>query len=72
MQFQIECNSLKIKQKCLVCNQVFDMKEARVIVCSSQGDSYGDVCPGCLARGADWIKSQLQQFSRKLTGIRVG
>ncbi|MEC4883909.1 MAG: hypothetical protein SAL70_21650 [Scytonema sp. PMC 1070.18] len=66
MQFQIECNNLTNNQLCLVCNQLFQMKDARLIVCSSQGDSYGDVCPDCVSRGANWIKSQLHQLSSNL------
>jgi predicted amidophosphoribosyltransferase len=66
MQFQIECKNLTNSQFCVVCNQQFQTKDARLIVCSSQGDSYGDVCPECVSRGANWIKSQLHQFSSKL------
>jgi hypothetical protein len=63
MQFQIECNTLKNNQMCLICNQLFQTREARVIVCSEEGDGYGDVCPECIGRGVHWIKSQLQEFS---------
>jgi hypothetical protein len=64
MKFQIECNSLKKKQTCLVCKNPFEMKDARLILCSDAGDRYGDVCPDCMAKGADWIGSQYQE--RKL------
>jgi hypothetical protein len=60
MQFAIECNRLRKQQTCLICSQQFQMGEARLIVCSDQGDSYGDVCPECMARGGNWINSQLQ------------
>jgi hypothetical protein len=60
MQFQIECNSLKKQQSCLICHQIYQMVEARLIVCSNKGDSYGDVCPKCIGRGINWIDSQLQ------------
>jgi len=43
------------------------MSEARVIVCNEQGDSYGDICPECIAMGFDWIGNQLQQLSRRLS-----
>lgn len=62
MQFKMECNSLKKQQICLICNQQFQMGEARLIVCSNQGDSYGDVCPKCMGRGANWINNQLRQI----------
>ncbi len=69
MQFQIECNTLKNNQMCLICNQLFQTREARLIVCSDQGDGFGDVCPECIARGAHWIKSQLQEFSRNFSEV---
>jgi hypothetical protein len=69
MQFQIECNTLKNNQMCLTCNQLFQAREARLIVCSEKGDGYGDVCPECIGRGAHWIKSQLQEFSRKFSEV---
>lgn len=67
MRFQIECNKMPISQNCLICRQQFRMKEARLIICNDEGDSYGDVCPECMARGANWINSRLQQFSHKLS-----
>jgi hypothetical protein len=66
MKFQIECNSLKNNQICLTCNEQFQMREARVIVCNDRGDSYGDVCPECIAMGYNWIGSKLQQLSYRL------
>ncbi|GAB1544678.1 hypothetical protein NUACC21_73540 [Scytonema sp. NUACC21] len=72
MQFQIECNSLKNKQLCLTCTQMFQPTEARLIVCNTQGDSYGDVCPDCVAKGANWIKSQLKQFNNRKLPSLVG
>jgi uncharacterized protein CbrC (UPF0167 family) len=63
MQFQIECNSfLKSDQTCLTCNEQFEMTEARVIVCNEQGDSYGDICPYCIAMGCNWLERKLQQL----------
>jgi predicted amidophosphoribosyltransferase len=68
MQFQIECNSfLKNNQTCLTCNEQFEMKEARVIVCNEQGYSYGDICPECIRRGSNWLGSQLQQLNQGLS-----
>lgn len=61
MQFQIECNSfLKNSQTCLTCNELFEMREARVIVCNERGDRYGDICPQCIGMGFNWIETQLQ------------
>lgn len=65
MKFQIECNTLQSDQICLVCNQQLQMGEARLIVCNDYGDSFGDICPHCIAMGSDWISSQLQQISYK-------
>jgi hypothetical protein len=61
MRFQLECNNLNKEQICLICNKQFQMREARLIICNNQGDSYGDVCPDCIAMGAKWIANQLQQ-----------
>jgi hypothetical protein len=66
MQFQIECNSLKKKQICLTCHEQFEMREARVIVCSEQGDSYGDICPQCVAMGFNWVGRQLKQLTAQI------
>lgn len=60
IQWQIECNSLKTSQTCLICKSRFQMSEARLIVCNDRGDSYGDVCPGCMTKGGNWINTQLQ------------
>ncbi|RUR84467.1 hypothetical protein ACF3DV_19360 [Chlorogloeopsis fritschii PCC 9212] len=65
MQFQIECNSKNNSQKCLICHQHFQMNAARLIVYNDQGDSYGDICPQCIARGGNWIKIQLHAFSQR-------
>ncbi|MBD2446398.1 hypothetical protein H6G76_04325 [Nostoc sp. FACHB-152] len=62
MQFAIECNTLKKQQMCLICHHPFQMGAARLVVCSNQGDSYGDVCPECISRGGSWIGSQLRQI----------
>ena len=67
MQFQIECNRIfKKHQMCLTCHEQFEMREARVIVCNEQGDSYGDICPQCVAMGFKWIGSKLQQVTPRI------
>lgn len=60
MQFQIECNTLKNNQICLICNTQFQMQAVRLIVCNDRGDGYGDICPQCIAMGADWIGNKLK------------
>jgi uncharacterized protein CbrC (UPF0167 family) len=70
MQFQIECNSFfRDFQTCLICNQQFEMKEARVIVCNEEGDSYGDICPHCIVMGSNWIGSKLQQIGSQAFSV---
>ncbi len=61
MQLQIECNSSSSKSQhsCVLCGQVFQSTEARVIVCNDRGNSYGDICADCLKRGSDWIWHRL-------------
>lgn len=66
MQFQIECHPIKDYQTCLTCNDQFEMKQARVIVCDEKGDSYGDICPQCIAMGFDWIGRQIQNLSPRV------
>jgi hypothetical protein len=66
MQFQIECNTEKHSQVCLVCRQTFQMHEARLIVCNDQGDGYGDICPQCAAKGGNWVQVKLQELNYKL------
>lgn len=72
MKFQIECNRLPNAQSCLICHQQFQMREARLIICNDQGDSYGDACPDCIARGATWIGSHLQQSDHKNERLKLG
>ncbi len=61
MQLQIECNSSSSQSQhhCVLCSQVFQITEARVIVCNDRGSSYGDICADCLNRGSDWIWHRL-------------
>ena len=42
------------------------MREARVILCNEQGDSYGDICPQCIAMGFNWIGNQLQRLNDRV------
>ncbi|MBE9167493.1 hypothetical protein IQ238_08155 [Pleurocapsales cyanobacterium LEGE 06147] len=59
MQLQIECNSMPGKQNsCVICNTLFVMQEARVIVCNDLGYTYGEVCPICLHRGMNWLSER--------------
>nr|OEJ77172.1 hypothetical protein BH720_00405 [Desertifilum tharense IPPAS B-1220] len=68
MKFQIECNRLlKMPKTCLTCQNLFEMGEARVIVCNDEGDSYGDICPHCIAMGSSWLGNKIQRFDRKLS-----
>lgn len=71
MQLQIECNQAPFQQQsCLICNQLFEMAEAKILVCNDQGKHYGEVCPKCLEKGFDWISDrfeQLNQPKRKVT-----
>lgn len=76
MQFQIECNSTPFQtQLCLICDQQFEMTEAKVILCNDQGKSYGEVCPHCLKEGFTWISDRFTQLNqvkqpKKLTVAR--
>ena len=64
MQLQIEFNSLSLeRQQCCICKQQFEMKEARVIVCSEKNEGYGEVCSHCIGKGFTWIENQFQNLS---------
>lgn len=68
MQFQIECNSLFLKQQqCVTCDRQFLMGEARVIACDEQGKCYGDICPDCISMGSSWVTNRFQQLNSKLS-----
>ncbi|KAF3886525.1 MULTISPECIES: hypothetical protein [Nostocales] len=67
MKFQIECSSLIKHEFCLICDRPIQRTEARLIVCSDQGDGFGDICPKCIGMGAYWIKNQLQHLSSYLS-----
>lgn len=53
MKFQIECNTSKSRQVCLICQQNLQINEARLVVCNDQGDGYGDICHQCIAKGGN-------------------
>ncbi len=62
MQLQIEhTSSLPTQQTCVLCDQFFKPNLARVIVCSRDGEAYGDLCSDCLAQGSGFIRTQLQR-----------
>jgi hypothetical protein len=64
MQLQIECNQVPFQQQpCLICNRLFEMTEAKIIVCNNQGNDYGEVCPQCLSRGFDWLSAQFERLN---------
>lgn len=61
MQLQIECNSLKQgSQVCCVCSQLFELGQAKIILCDAQGVARGEVCSSCLHKGFDWIKQEFE------------
>jgi hypothetical protein len=65
MQLQVECNGLTKKQQpCWACDRVFKSREARIIVCTDQGASCGEVCPDCLDRGFQWLQYRFDQLNR--------
>lgn len=65
MQLQIECNHAPFKsQRCLTCNSLFEMAEAKVLVCNNQGKYYGEVCPNCLNEGFAWIRDRFEQLNQ--------
>ncbi|WP_256973114.1 hypothetical protein [Nostoc sp. T09] len=41
------------------------MRDARLIISSDRGDSYGDVCYNCIVRGSTWLNSQLQKLDNR-------
>ena len=65
MQLQIECNHIPFqKHPCLICNQLFEMGEAKILVCNDQGKYYGEVCPKCLENGFDWLSDRFEQLNQ--------
>ncbi|MDX2214961.1 MAG: hypothetical protein SFY66_16860 [Oculatellaceae cyanobacterium bins.114] len=65
MQLQIECNHVPFqKQSCLICNRLFPMTEAKIIVCNDQGKYCGEVCPTCLKKGFDWLSDRFEQLNQ--------
>lgn len=65
MQLQIECNDApRQKQLCLICDQQFQRREAKVIICNDQGKNYGEVCSLCLKEGFGWISDRFNQLNQ--------
>lgn len=75
MQLQIECNETLHQQKfCWMCDQLFETKEAKIIVCNDQGNRYGEVCPECLGKGFNWLNRRFElmnQPKQKLSVRRI-
>lgn len=66
IQLQIECKKSSKPRQCYVCQQSFNMQDARVIACNARGDRYGDICANCIAKGSSWLTQRLQQKSLQL------
>lgn len=65
MKLQIECNGIPLQhQSCSICNQLFETVEAKIIVCSDQGNYYGEVCPECLKKGFYWLNDRFEQLNQ--------
>lgn len=63
MKLQIECNQAPFQQQCcLTCNEIYEMVEAKVLVCNNQGKVYGEVCPHCLKKGFHWLSDRFEQL----------
>ncbi|WP_088893335.1 hypothetical protein [Leptolyngbya ohadii] len=67
MQLQVECGFPGLAQPCSLCEQSFEMKEGRVILCDDQGDRYGEVCPQCISRGVHWINHQFERMVQQVS-----
>lgn len=67
MQLQVECGLPGLAQPCTLCEQSFEMKEGRVILCSDQGDKYGEVCPQCISQGIHWLNHQFERLMQQVT-----
>lgn len=70
MQLQIECNESAPRQhRCMLCDQRFELKQARVIVYNNSEDSCGELCPQCISMGPGqlWkgIEATQQQGERE-------
>jgi hypothetical protein len=71
MQLQIEYNHAPFQQQsCLICNRLYEMAEAKILVCNERGEHQGEVCPKCLRKGFDWLSDRFEQIAqpkRKIT-----
>jgi hypothetical protein len=63
MQLEIECNGSFNQETCLLCQELFQMSKARLIVCNDRGESYGELCPQCVAKGYNLLGTKLQQLT---------
>ncbi|KAM3093365.1 hypothetical protein ACKFKG_19510 [Phormidesmis sp. 146-35] len=71
MQLQIECRNPSLKRSiCCICDQSFEAKEARVIVCDDQGIGCGEVCSGCIHKGYGWINDRFSQLHVPVKSVR--
>lgn len=59
MQLRIECSSSDAsQQQCMLCHQMYELKQAKVSICSSNHE-YGAVCPDCIHKGFQWMQVKL-------------
>jgi predicted amidophosphoribosyltransferase len=71
MQLQIECRSSSLNRSvCCLCDQSFEVKEARVIVCDEQGTSCGEVCCECIHKGFGWLNDRFSQLNAPMKSAR--
>lgn len=72
MQVQIECNSFPLQQQsCLICNQLFEMTEAKIIICDDQGNDHGEVCFTCLEKRFYWLNYQFEQLKQSKSAVEI-
>jgi hypothetical protein len=71
IQLQIEYRNSSLNQgACCICEDSFEAKEAKVIVCDDQGDNCGEVCPTCISQGYGWIQDQFNHLNAPLQSVR--
>ena len=72
MQLKVECVAVSsIQPRCVLCHQIFESREARVIVCNYENTECGDVCPDCIRMGFHWMQHQFLSL-KVLDGDRGG
>lgn len=67
MQLQVECGFSGLAQPCSLCEQSFERKEARVLLCNDQGDKFGEVCPQCIRQGTQWLNHQFERLVQQIS-----